>query len=511
MNILYIDIEDKTVKEFILKLADSRINFINYGSSDMEINDFSVVIYSNFMRNESRLKKLRGLNRNSKFIYILDHYKNDTIQKAINAQLVDYLYFKNENYVEKVVEILNTKNNNKILDAKVENKSLNMAKSMVTSFYIYNLIYGDMKNLDMLIDLVEKYNLEINPNLSIVLMIDNFWEEVRFLDNKNRYEIKKEYLDFVNYFIDKNNIQAIASTLFGTDKITILLNIDKDNQKDSIKYSTKLAIKLKEYINLKAKHTVTIGVGSIFQNPKYLWKSYEEAFKSLDYSFYLGSDKVIHFEETKDLTIYNDANKNKLPQSSAMGIMITNGLYKERKYTDREASIIVTGFSAVAITFMIVVADNLGFTSMWNTFFASALVVTFLTTAITARLRPLSKMNDTYYNNMPANIDETRQGNVIKSAIDEDFKVCYEVPPLHINILNYLKDAFELVLEYLPNLMSIGLAGLLLAEYTPLFDYLGYIFYPITLALRIPEPLLAAKATILGLAEMYLPVLLLKL
>lgn len=112
---------------------------------------------------------------------------------------------------------------------------------------------------------------------------------------------------------------------------------------------------------------------------------------------------------------------------------------------------------------------------------------------------------------MPANIDETRQGNVIKSAIDEDFKVCYEVPPLHINILNYLKDAFELVLEYLPNLMSIGLAGLLLAEYTPLFDYLGYIFYPITLALRIPEPLLAAKATILGLAEMYLPVLLLKL
>ena len=61
--------------------------------------------------------------------------------------------------------------------------------------------------------------------------------------------------------------------------------------------------------------------------------------------------------------------------------------------------------------------------------------------------------------------------------------------------------------EVLPNFMSIGLVALILADYTPVFDWLGYIFYPITLLLQIPEPLLAAKATFLGLAEMYLPVL----
>ena len=55
--------------------------------------------------------------------------------------------------------------------------------------------------------------------------------------------------------------------------------------------------------------------------------------------------------------------------------------------------------------------------------------------------------------------------------------------------------------------MSIGLVALILADYTPVFDWLGYIFYPITLLLQIPEPLLAAKAAFLGLAEMYLPVL----
>lgn len=61
--------------------------------------------------------------------------------------------------------------------------------------------------------------------------------------------------------------------------------------------------------------------------------------------------------------------------------------------------------------------------------------------------------------------------------------------------------------EVLPNFMSIGLVALILADYTPVFDWLGYIFYPITLLLQIPEPLLAAKAAFLGLAEMYLPVL----
>lgn len=193
--------------------------------------------------------------------------------------------------------------------------------------------------------------------------------------------------------------------------------------------------------------------------------------------------------------------------SSAMGIMITNGLFKERKYTIREASIIVTGFSAVAITFMVVVAETLGLMEMWNIFFLVALIVTFAITAITARLKPLKSLPDTYIHNGEGSVEETQEGNLFLNAFYQGLKVSSEAKPILNNILDYLKDAMELVLVYLPNLMSIGLIGLLLAEYTPVFDVLGYLFYPLTWVLQIPEPLLAAKATILGLAEMYLPVL----
>jgi nucleoside recognition membrane protein YjiH len=37
------------------------------------------------------------------------------------------------------------------------------------------------------------------------------------------------------------------------------------------------------------------------------------------------------------------------------------------------------------------------------------------------------------------------------------------------------------------------------------FDFLGYIFYPLTWILQIPEPLLAAKAAAINLIDMFLP------
>lgn len=56
-----------------------------------------------------------------------------------------------------------------------------------------------------------------------------------------------------------------------------------------------------------------------------------------------------------------------------------------------------------------------------------------------------------------------------------------------------------------PLLMSIGVLGILAANHTPIFDWLGYIFYPFTLLVRVPDALLAAKASSVSIAEMFLP------
>lgn len=60
----------------------------------------------------------------------------------------------------------------------------------------------------------------------------------------------------------------------------------------------------------------------------------------------------------------------------------------------------------------------------------------------------------------------------------------------------------------LPSIMSVGLIGLLLAKYTPLFDWLGLVFYPVTALWGLDEAMALAQAVSAGLAEMFLPALL---
>ena len=58
-----------------------------------------------------------------------------------------------------------------------------------------------------------------------------------------------------------------------------------------------------------------------------------------------------------------------------------------------------------------------------------------------------------------------------------------------------------------PSLLTIGLLGLLIVKYTPLFDWIGYLFLPAVYLTFLPEPLITSKAVATGFAEMFLPAL----
>lgn len=194
--------------------------------------------------------------------------------------------------------------------------------------------------------------------------------------------------------------------------------------------------------------------------------------------------------------------------SYSIGLLITNRIFKEGKYTIKEAAIIATGFSTVSATFMVVVANTLELMEIWNIYFWTTLVVTFTVTAITVRLWPLSKMSDAYYQDVEGKPEKVVNKQRIKSAWNEAMKVASTAPNLwQITRVN-LVDGYKMTMAILPSIMSIGFFGLVLAEYTPIFDIIGYIFYPFTWIAQLPEPLLAAKAASMGIAEMFLPALL---
>ncbi|GLB60734.1 YjiH family protein [Cytobacillus sp. NCCP-133] len=193
--------------------------------------------------------------------------------------------------------------------------------------------------------------------------------------------------------------------------------------------------------------------------------------------------------------------------SYSIGLLITNRVFKEGKYSIKEAAIIATGFSTVSATFMIVVAKTLGLMEMWNTYFWTTLAVTFIVTAITVRIWPLKSLSENYYDGQePPREDFT--GSRFQAAWKEAMDTSAQSPSLWKNIAMNFRDGFVMTMSILPSIMSVGLLGLILAEFTPVFDWIGYIFYPFTALLQLPEPLLAAKASAVGIAEMFLPALL---
>ncbi|MGI0518358.1 YjiH family protein [Treponema denticola] len=191
--------------------------------------------------------------------------------------------------------------------------------------------------------------------------------------------------------------------------------------------------------------------------------------------------------------------------SYSIALLITNRVYKEGKYTNKEAAIIATGFSTVSATFMIIVAKTLGFMEHWNFYFWTTVIVTFIVTAITARIYPLSKKADSYYEDSKGDIETDVKGNKFKIALGEAVKVCSAAPSLPQNVKINLLDGIKLAIGLAPSLMAIGSLGLIIAKYTPVFDIIGYIFVPFTWLIQLPEPVLAAKALATSIAEMFLP------
>ncbi|MDR2529888.1 MAG: YjiH family protein [Synergistaceae bacterium] len=193
--------------------------------------------------------------------------------------------------------------------------------------------------------------------------------------------------------------------------------------------------------------------------------------------------------------------------SYSIALIITNNMYRQGKYSTREAAIIATGFSTVSATFLLVVARTLNLMEHWTLFFWVSLAVTFIVTAVTAYIWPLSSYPNTYFEDRP-NPDPDYRGNRWKHAWKTGVEIGGQAAPLLKMILVNLKAGLNMAFAVIPSITSVGLLGLVLAEYTPLFDYFGYVFYPFFAVFGVSDPALAGKAAAMSLPEMFLPALL---
>ena len=195
-----------------------------------------------------------------------------------------------------------------------------------------------------------------------------------------------------------------------------------------------------------------------------------------------------------------------------IGVLLTSKQYEDGYYTKREAAVIGTTFSVVSITFTIAIVRQVDLMHMFLPLYGTVVLAGFVAAVIMPRIPPLSKFSDTYLKEDQEPLDESIPKNY--TAITWGYKQAVDRASKAPNLINYLKIGIKNVLDMwigvLPIVMAIGTLGVIVAEFTPFFTWIGTPFVPILEVLQVPEAKAAAETLLVGFTDMFLPAIIIE-
>ena len=194
--------------------------------------------------------------------------------------------------------------------------------------------------------------------------------------------------------------------------------------------------------------------------------------------------------------------------SAPVGVLITIQQYVSGHYLAREAAVIATNFSVVSVPFALIVASTVGLGHMFLPYYSAVVVTGVITAMIMPRIWPLSGFPDTPYDQLhPLREKPAGDGSLFQEAIDLATQRAAKAPPLkqqfHTSVGHILDIWFGLV----PAVIAVGGAGLILATYTPILQWLSWPLVPLLELFNLPDAEIAAPALIAGFLDMFLPAL----
>lgn len=190
-----------------------------------------------------------------------------------------------------------------------------------------------------------------------------------------------------------------------------------------------------------------------------------------------------------------------------IGVLLTNNQYEEGYYTTREASVIATTFSAVSITFSLVVLAEVGLVQYFLPYYLTVTFAGVVAAIIIPRIPPLSRKKDSYFDGVGKdNMEVIPQGYTpFTWGVDQAVVKAKEGSNVGEFIKSGLHNVLEMWVGVMPVIMAFGTIAVIIAEFTPIFTWLGMPFIPILNLLKIPFASEASQTMIIGFADMFLP------
>lgn len=191
-----------------------------------------------------------------------------------------------------------------------------------------------------------------------------------------------------------------------------------------------------------------------------------------------------------------------------IGILLTSKQYEEGFYTKKEAAIIGTSFSAVSITFSLMVISQVGLSHMFVPFYITVTLAGIIAAIIISRIPPLSRKPDTYIDGSAKkeDFDLIPEGYTTFSwGLHSALNKAEENASITKILLDGFKNVLDMWIGVLPVVMAMGGIAVMIAEYTTFFQFLGMPFIPLLELLRIPEAVQASQTLVVGFADMFIP------
>ena len=190
-----------------------------------------------------------------------------------------------------------------------------------------------------------------------------------------------------------------------------------------------------------------------------------------------------------------------------LGVMLTANQYETGYYSKREAAIIATTFSAVSITFSIVVLAQVDLMEYFGAYYLLICAIGVVCALILPRIPPLSLKKDEYL------IEGKAMGETLPDGYTSSLQYGLALARQRVGefrgieqfMESSIKNAAGMWFGVLPVVMCIGTLALVLAVNTNIFEMLGKPFLPLLTFLDVPEATEASKTMIVGFTDMFTP------
>lgn len=198
--------------------------------------------------------------------------------------------------------------------------------------------------------------------------------------------------------------------------------------------------------------------------------------------------------------------------SGPVGVVITDKQYREGYYTSKEASIISVCFSLVSLPFAVFISEFLELTKSFLAFYGAISIASFIAALVLPRIYPLNKKSDEFLSGVDVQINEVvpEGRGVHEWAIECGISRAEQAPNIKGLILSGLKTVVDIYFSLMPIVLLLGTVSLVIAEYTPIFNIISKPLVPLFNLMMVPDATLAASATLVGFADMFLPAIFVK-